>query len=604
MIAAGLVYQPRALLVTAATVVAAFLLGRALAGKLGLTFAGGIEELAAGLGIGLGILALVMFVVGLAGGYYALVSIAVLGVAILLGHREFARIGTIFAGLHRRWGSQTEGPESIRAPLGTVLVVTAFVFLIPALMVILAPSLTFDVLKYHLAEVKTYTVRHELVAMPLVEFRYFPQNVEVLMTLANTLGGQPAAQMIPPIFFALSLAVTYALARRFGTNLTGGLLAVLAGATIPCVHWTGSVAKNDLAMAAYILLALLGFVRWRETQDFRWIQAGVFFLAMAAGVKHVALYGCPPLLVLFGYATWRQPRRWRAAMSLVVIFAVFGLYWHARAFAATGNPVYPVRPGQAATTVVANKGPGWKSIPQRLVKLPLKLYAPGKGNFESPLEHPVGLMLLFFAPVWLLLGKPMKSAERVALCFAVAYLLYWWLSVPALRFASGPLLLISASVGWRVAALYGTRPTAARAIMLGTLGYVIVFAWCGVQIIEVNGPQLAYFAGRLNSEGYLREALATFRSTEYLRGVARPGQGVFGVMDCSVAYAPDPASFDCTFGKTDQAIRDTVACKFEQEHFEYLIRPASGLGSAAESAIPGAQKVYQDSDFWVFKTVR
>ena len=52
-------------------------------------------------------------------------------------------------------------------------------------------------------------------------------------------------------------------------------------------------------------------------------------------------------------------------------------------------------------------------------------------------------------------------------------------------------------------------------------------------------------AGRLDAAGYLRQALVTYSSLEYLKTRAAPGERIFGIGNCSAAYAPDPAAFDC-----------------------------------------------------------
>ena len=88
---------------------------------------------------------------------------------------------------------------------------------------------------------------------------------------------------------------------------------------MPFLHWSGSVMKNDLALALFELLAVYAFILWHKQRDFRWIAAGAFFLAQALGVKYIALFGALPLMVLFGYAIWRQNARWKAAAIVAAI---------------------------------------------------------------------------------------------------------------------------------------------------------------------------------------------------------------------------------------------------------------------------------------------
>jgi len=49
--------------------------------------------------------------------------------------------------------------------------------------------------------------------MPSADYSYYPQGGEALMALAWSLGGQAAAQLISPLFWVLSLALLFLIAR-------------------------------------------------------------------------------------------------------------------------------------------------------------------------------------------------------------------------------------------------------------------------------------------------------------------------------------------------------------------------------------------------------
>jgi len=76
------------------------------------------------------------------------------------------------------------------------------------------------------------------------------------MTAGLMLAGQPCAQMLPPVFFLLAALLLVRIVRACGGSPTGAVCGVVFAASVPFLHWTGSVAKNDLAMAFFELAAL------------------------------------------------------------------------------------------------------------------------------------------------------------------------------------------------------------------------------------------------------------------------------------------------------------------------------------------------------------
>src|SRR5262249_37935428 len=154
------------------------------------------------------------------------------------------------------------------------------------------------------------------------------QNAETLMTLAFALGGQAAAQMISPVFFLLTAAVVFSIVRHFGACVLAALAALVLGSSIPFVHWTGSVAKNDVQLAFFELAALLALYLWRETGRSQWLPLGALFIGTAFGTKSTVLFALLPLGMLYGFAVWRQPRRARALAWILLIIAASGLFWY------------------------------------------------------------------------------------------------------------------------------------------------------------------------------------------------------------------------------------------------------------------------------------
>lgn len=591
-VVAGLIYATRATAVTLWIFVACFACGRFLLRRLDLRTAGAPEEIALSAGAGFGMLFCALFVLGMLSLYYAWTFVLLLVLPTGLLWRDVAALGAALVRCHREWARN----QGFSSPLGAVLVVFAALFAACSLMVVLAPSVTFDVLKFHLPSVQYYAAIHAVRPVPNVFYSFNPQGVESLMTLGLVLAGQPAAQMLHPIFYLLTMLLAFHIAREWGAGRLAAFAGVVCAIAVPVFHWAGSVAKNDLALAFFVVAALDCCLRWRATGSFRWIQLGVFFLAMAGAAKTLAVLAIPGAALLFAWAAWRQPRRIRALASLLAIYLCFAFPWQIRTFFFTGNPLYPVT-GTFASGVA--HGVELRTIALRYLRMPWDLIFNGGDYMDHMLRIPLGVTLVFFAPLWLLVRKPFDRAAAVCLLYSGAYLLIWsWSpSLMQVRYAAAPFLLLFLFTGCRVADFHEASPAWVRWPLLATLAYCLVFALCGSTINEINGPQLRLFARRIDDREYLREALAPYRALEFLRTRWKPGGWLLGVGTCSFAYAPEPLQFNCIV--TDRYDPDEIRRELRQQRYDFLILPAGALEPAVMG--PQATPLYHDGNFAVYR---
>jgi 4-amino-4-deoxy-L-arabinose transferase-like glycosyltransferase len=586
-VAAAFLYEPKAAAVTLAVVFATFVLGRRARSVCGIAANGTVEDIAVSTGLGLGALHCALFLMGLAGWYTAPAFLILLAAFLIIGRREWIAFFAAPGRLHRAWGAIGE----LRGWAGALGIVFGAALTICGVMVMLAPSVAYDVVRAHLPLVHYYAAQHALRTPAYLDYGYFPQAVETLMMLGYMLAGDAAAQMLPPVYFVLALLMAFRIGRICGLSRFTALAGTLFAAAIPLVHWTGSVAKNDLALAFFMLAALHGYLRWRESGNFRCVLAGAFFLAMGAGIKHSVVYAIPPLGLLYLHAAIRQPRPVRAIAKLGAIFVAFGAFWLVRTWVLTGNPVYPFS-AQAAVSA-AGETHGWWSAMVRYVTLPWEIHFHGRAFFESPLDHPMGIVLVLFTPLWALAGKRVNRTEAICLFFCGLYLAYWAIVQGVPRFAIAPIVILCVLTSARVVHFCRVARPAIQFSILAASGYALVFGLLGAAIVEVNAPQFRYFARRIDKPGYLRQAMLPYRAMEFLRSVAHPGDAVLSVDSCALVYAPDPSTFDCAWPSTGQ---DSAEAALRRHNYRFLILPTARAGDAPS----GWRKVYGDESFQIY----
>lgn len=564
--AAAFWYESRAAAVTLAIVLASFAVGRRLRTWLGIPAEGAVEDLSISSGLGLGTLHCLLFLLGLAGWYTVPAFLACILAGLIVGGREIFAFWTTLSQLHQSWRTTNQ----MRGWGGALITVFGAAFVTCSVMVMLAPSLAYDVLRVHLPLVHYYAAQHALRTPAYLSYGFFPQGVETLMAMGYVLAGDAAAQMLPVVYFALAMLMAFRIGRMCGLTQVAALTGTMFAAATPLVHWTGSVAKNDMALAFFMLAALHGYLRWRESGDFPSVFAGAFFLAIGAGVKHSVVYAVPPIALLYAHAAIRQPRPARALAKLAAVFLVFGTFWIARTWLLTGNPAYPFSPELAVSPRNATR---WSSLALRALRLPWDIHFHGRGFFESPLENPMGIALVLFAPIWALAWRKLNPAERACLFFCALYLPYWAVVQGQPRFAIAPILILQVLTAGRVIQFCRGAPPIIKLSLYAASAYVLLFGLLGAAILEINRPQLRYFAGRIDKPEYLREALLPYQAVEFVHDQALPGEPVLSVNACPFVYAPNPSLFDCVW--PPDLAKDQLIVLLDQRNYRFLILPVS-----------------------------
>jgi hypothetical protein len=596
-VAAALLREPRATLVIAALFAACYCAGRALCERCGWSSDAPATDLVFSTAAGFALLNTALFASGLARLWHAWFFVLLLLAPLIVFRGNLLLLIHVLRAIFRRWGEL----EDLRRPAAGILTPFAAILAACTTVLMLAPTLSWDAMKMHLPLARYYLQVHSLEPLPGLDYSFFPQAAESLFALAWSLGGQPAAQFIAPVFFGLSLLAAWILARDCGADAGEALAGVMLAASLPVLHWAESAPKNDAELTFFMLSSLAAALRWRAEPDFKWVQAGVLFLACGFATKDLALLGAIPLGTVFLHAAWRQPRRLRAFASLAMIFAVIALLWNVRRFALTGNPIFPLAPGKSMV-------PGWPPDPSlsgttlRMLRLAWDLHFHGHDFSETVLIAPLGIAFVVFWPVWLFTGR-LRSGERLCLGFAVTAFLFWGLLSPLVRYAVAPLAVLALLTGVRLARFWRESPGFIRASLGAACLWVLIPAVCASMIIEINAPQIRYVAGRIGRDEYLSQATITFPSLAWLRDHTTSGEGILGLENCSDIYAPPFPRYRSTC-----AFRPWTAPEVENElrtaQFEWLLAPP-GDQEADLSAVRmigrRALEMYRDPNFVIYR---
>ena len=595
-----LLEQPLALAITVLLFLAFFTVGHRLARAFGIALNTPTETLALGFSIGCGVAIPVLFLLGLLHGYYRAVSWLLVLAPIAFWHREAL---AALQAIRNLWRSIRQA-NPLRHPFCGI----AAIFLAAAVFFsaagALTPAIAFDTVNFHLPAAQYYSAQHRLDPVPLLSYSYYPQGFETLLMVAYQLGGQASAQLVAPLLFAVFLLLLFAIGRQCGLDVAALTTGIACVAMTPFALWDGTQAKNDIGMGMFQLAALLCCLKWRNSAQRAWMLLGAIFLTASISMKYTAVYGIIPLVILLFLGLRRiQTHRLRTAGAFLLLLAVLGSYWQVRAFIYTGDPVFPEKMERAAQPGGVRHGGTWGTRVKRLARTAWRLSFEGRPHFESPIQNPLGMFLLTFAPVALLAAWQRNANRRACLFYAGVYLLYWIGTIGVLRYALPAFGLVMLFLAGKAKQAYDERwiPINApvRFSFAAALATCLAFGLLGV-IEAVGAPgEFAYLAHQISRSDYLALNLPDYRVLQAFRRLDGSA-GVLTTDACSRAYAPNPGEFMCS-GADNARIQSAL----NRHNFDFVAIP-TGAKEARAAIFQGwkSEQVYQDDKYLGYRISR
>ena len=482
------------------------------------------EEFVFATALGLGLIAYLVFFLGLVKGLYIWIVAPVLLALAVLGWKEIARLlNDTLHGLER----------SIRVTilftsigLGMCLFLMANIMLVGAM----APvaGLEWDGLAYHLAVPKLYLQQHSIFAIPWMSHSNFPSVTEMLYLLGLMLNGQALAKLFHFGFAALTAMAIF----HWGNNAFGkrtGLLAAALFISVPLVFWESTVAYNELSFTLFCLLAIWAW--WKRTagRPEGWTLLSGIFAGLALGTKMLAGF-----LVIFmiGAILWRKREQtdeaapeaapatpaWRLLALWLVPALVIAAPWYLRSYIWTGNPVYPFFYGilggsywsadlaQQYAVAQANFGLGHGI--QWLLALPWTLTMYGRYFYDQPepaglfnmLVAVIGPLFLAFLPAMIIRAKKDPTMRYLLAFCGVATVAWFLLSAQTNRYLMPILPVLALGAAAVIIQLSGQSRIMNRVVGCA-VGLELIL---GLAVsITLFGPQVAAGTGFQTQESYL-----------------------------------------------------------------------------------------------------
>jgi len=211
----------------------------------------------------------------------------------------------------------------------------------------LSPEISPDGAHYHLGLINLWAHAHGL-ARNIGMYAALPQGVEMLFLFAFSIGRHSAAALVHLSFLLVLpwLMILYGV--RFGWSGGAAVVAALLVFADPLVGIDGSVAYNDVALAAVVFAAVYVMQVWRDTRHSRALLTASFLAGFAVSIKYSAVF----IAVFFlGTMLWETRRAFRASARIMLAacaamavpvapYIIRNIVWFANPIAFFGNSIF------------------------------------------------------------------------------------------------------------------------------------------------------------------------------------------------------------------------------------------------------------------------
>ncbi len=410
-------------------------------------------------------------------------------------------------------------PERFERALAVFIAFALIVGGIAALM----PPVAWDGQVHHLAQAELQIAAGRIDAPPDIPYFNFPALANMLYLAVMLLKGDSAVQVTHFSFLLLLLGAVFAFAlRNFSARVAWVACALLVG--VPSLLLVATWAYVDLALTFYAFAAFYALRLALERNDSRWFALAGACAGFAISVKYTTAI-VPVALVLLILVS-----RGFALKPLLAFAATGGAVaapYYIRAWIFSGNPVYPFVFGGKYWDAFRAQwfsrfGTGLMNSPLHLILAPWNATinsSEGAAGFEAT----IGPLLLILLPSLIIVRTQHATHNthhvlRDLLLFALCLYLFWLFGVAGsalliqtrLLFPAFPVFALLAAVALdRLAAFDLPQFSLARFARL------VVLSVCGLTALSyalgfASDGALGYLAGAESRDAYLTRHLGGY----------------------------------------------------------------------------------------------
>ena len=408
-----------------------------------------LEAMVFSVGIGLGCLIYITFIMGMSGLFYVFLFRLLFALSMLLILRRLITNRTKI----RATGYKNILVKDLR--IGLFDVICLFMLTVVVLYIFLEslkPEFYSDALRYHLYVPKKFIEHHKIFYVDSIPFSSMPFNTEMLYTLGLMLGKQITARLVNFIMSLVLLMSIFSFCKRY-LSLRIGIVAALVFCITPIFINASITAGSDISVTLFSFLGIYSIINWIHSKRLDMLVVGAVFSGLAMGSKYNALYVIFTLVIVITVVSRRNPKEILKNISLflLIILLITSIWW-IKSYMHTGNPVFPFLNKVFKSEYWWQSHNDWFNFGTfgRQPNLVNILITPWDITFNSHLygESGIGHIYLFFISLGLLFYMITKQRSKTIsylLLYLLLYFFIWILTVQYSRYLL-PMLTVASIV--------------------------------------------------------------------------------------------------------------------------------------------------------------
>ncbi|MFH0947665.1 MAG: glycosyltransferase family 39 protein [Elusimicrobiota bacterium] len=471
----------------------AFAIGRWILLRVGLLFFNFLEEIVFSVGLGLGIIAYLIFFLGVLGLLYSSVIYFVVIIFSVLGVVNFKKNSP-------KIGFPSEKLSVFDILVLVVLGITVLINLTGAL----SPEIFYDSLVYHLGVTNFYKIHHKIVNMPFVFLSNLPAVASMLFTAGLLIKNEIVSKLINFSAGLLCCLAIISISIRY-FRLRVGIWAVLIFYTISQVMRHSWACGTEMLLAFFGMLALYSIMNYAANEK-KWLILSAVFSGLSMSVKYTGFFVMLGIIISFliieGVFSLKNIKN---MILFGLVSAVVVSPWLIKNYVYKKNPVYPY---------LSNIFPKDKdSDYNKLAGFIAEAKQFDRFKIINWLKHPWDItmgkiansdyftpLFLYFLPILFLLGRPPPFLKFGIIYFIVIWL-SWSFSTTMIRF-----MMPAFPVGGLIIAVYLTQNNSGK--ILNKFLLFVVLSACMISIyltgwICYNRGGWKVVFGKESKESYL-----------------------------------------------------------------------------------------------------
>ena len=311
-------------------------------------FDGFLEGLIFSIGLGLGIVSYLVFLLAAVGLLYRWSCFLLLVLLLPIALWNVWKAGNIsFIKQKLRRIRQLRNLSFFEYSLLAIL----FIYILLCLLSSLAPPIDWDSLVCHLSIPKLWIKNHRAIHIPHIIASEYHLATENLYVLGMILASDITACMIIWLYSLLITLAVFAFCRKYFSAKVG----ILAASALYCTPLFSAISSRpmvDISTAYYSFLGFYAFFVYLKSDNRKMLLLGSVMSGLAAACKHL---GAIPFMVLFILVTIVEIKRRKSLITSFKYIILFGFVfllvltpWFAKSYVYTGKIINTWHPGALA----------------------------------------------------------------------------------------------------------------------------------------------------------------------------------------------------------------------------------------------------------------